>query len=87
MERLIVRTSELREKDVVNTVDGRRLGYIYDLDIDPDTGQIKALVIPGPARFWIFGRRTDIEVPWERIAKIGVDVILVDLPRSLEHLL
>jgi len=76
-----MRISELRLLDIVNTKDGRRLGPIKDLDLDLEHGTVKGIVVPGPARNWGFfgGARTeDILVPWDRVKKIGVDVILVD---------
>jgi len=76
-----MRISELRLLDIVNVKDGRRLGPIKDLDLDLDKGVVKAIVVPGAARGWgIFsgGRSEDVFVPWERVKKIGVDVILVD---------
>ena len=39
--------SELRAKDVVNTLDGKRLGKVMDLEFDPCTGCVEALVVPG----------------------------------------
>jgi len=76
-----MRISELRLLDIVNIKDGRRLGPIKDLDLDLERGVVKGVVIPGASRSWgIFGggRSEDILVPWDRVKKIGVDVILVD---------
>lgn len=84
---VLVRASELRLLDVVNIVDGRKLGYVYDLDVDVDTGSIKALLLPGdPGRrlFSLFARKPDISIPWGRVRKIGVDVILVHVPDTFE---
>lgn len=73
--------SELRERDVINLYDGKRLGSICDIDVDPMTGRIQAVVVPGPGRFLgLFGHGNDYVIPWERIIRIGPDVILVDLP-------
>jgi YlmC/YmxH family sporulation protein len=78
---LLTKTSELREREVVNILDGKRLGLASDLEIDVETGRIKAIVVPGPGKFlWFFGKSEDFIIPWERIKKIGVDVILVDAP-------
>jgi len=75
-----VRISELQSKDVVNISDGKRLGTIGDLDIDTDSGLIRAVVVPGQAKFFgMVGGGQDIVVPWNQIVKIGSDVILVDL--------
>lgn len=77
----MVRTSELRLKEVINVADGRRLGSIWDLELDLVTGRVSALVVPVPGRFlgWL-GRDPDLVIPWESIRKIGTDVILVELP-------
>lgn len=75
-----MRISELQSKDVVNISDGKRLGTIGDLDIDTDSGLIRAVVVPGQAKFFgMVGAGQDIVVPWNQIVKIGSDVILVDL--------
>lgn len=76
-----MRISELRLLDIVNVKDGRRLGPIKDLDLDMERGVIKGILVPGAARSWGFfggSRSEDIVIPWDRVKKIGVDVILVD---------
>ncbi|HEY8393240.1 MAG TPA: YlmC/YmxH family sporulation protein [Thermaerobacter sp.] len=77
----MLKTSELRARDVINIVDGRRLGWIGDVEIDVETGRIRAIVVPGPARWLgLFGRDRDYVIPWEQIVKFGQDVILVRVP-------
>jgi YlmC/YmxH family sporulation protein len=77
----VVRSSDLRTREVVNIIDGKRLGAVHDLEVDLATGRITAIVVPGEGRlFGIFGREEDYVIPWERIRKIGSDVILVDVP-------
>lgn len=76
----MIRISELRSLEVINIEDGRRLGTIRDIELDTCEGRVKAIVLPGSLRlFGIFGRRDDLVVDWDRIKKIGIDVILVDL--------
>ncbi len=77
---MIVKISDLRMREVVNVVDGRRLGVIKDIDIDMDEGLIRAIIVPGEGKiFGMFGGRSeDLYVPWENIRKIGIDVILVE---------
>lgn len=76
----MIKISDLRTREVVNVQDGKKLGVIKDLDLDVERGRINALVLPGPNRFInIFTRKEDIVVPWERIVKIGRDVILVEV--------
>ncbi len=82
----MTKTSELREREVVNVLDGKRLGLASDLEIDAVTGRILAIVVPGPGKFlWLFGKNDDFVIPWERIKKIGVDVILVEAPNYVDE--
>ena len=73
--------SELRVKDVVNTLDGKRLGKVMDIEFDPLNGRVEALVVPGEFKVGhlIRGEKCGIVIPWQRICKIGENVILVEL--------
>jgi len=76
----VIRASDLATRDVVNTVDGRRLGNIVDVELDLTNGRIVAVIVPGqPKMLGVFGRSDDYVVPWENIKKIGEDVILVEI--------
>ena len=77
----MLRISDLKTREVINMLDGRRLGYIGDLDIDLEVGRVRAIVVPGPGKLLgLFGRDNDVYIPWEKIVRIGIDVVLVDLP-------
>ena len=70
---------DLRYKEVISVSDGTRFGYVGDLEVDVDSGQIRALVIPGPARFFgLFGHEEDVVIPWEDVRRFGQDIILVE---------
>lgn len=76
-----MKVSEMRMLDIINVEDGRRLGPILDLDIDLEKGIMKGLVVMLATRgkgFFGGNRGGDIFIPWDRVIKIGVDVILVD---------
>ncbi len=76
----MVKTSELRMKDVVNVNDGRRLGFVGDLELDLEAGRIKSVVILGAGRLMgLLGRERDTVIQWTEIRKIGHDVILVEI--------
>ncbi|MGQ9531186.1 MAG: YlmC/YmxH family sporulation protein [Desulfotomaculales bacterium] len=76
----MLKVSDLRLREVVNIVDGRRLGTIKDIDIDVENGRIAALVLPSPNRLLgLLGRDEELVVPWEKVRKIGLDVILVEV--------
>ena len=75
----MVKTSDLKVKEVININDGKRLGAITDIEIDIESGRLTAIVVPGPGKFLgFFGRNEDIVIPWDKINKIGADVILVE---------
>ena len=76
-----VSLSELRTKDVVNTRDGKRLGKVMDIEFDAMDGHVDALVVPGEFRVgsMLRGEKCGIVIPWQRICKIGENVILVEL--------
>lgn len=76
----MIKISDLRTREVVNVPDGKKMGLIKDIDLDVERGRITSLVLPGPNRFMsLFSRKEDIVIPWERIVKIGKDVILVEI--------
>ncbi len=76
---MTIRIGDLRDRDVVNINDGKRLGLINDIELDVESGTIKAIIIPGAAGFMgVLGRKQDLVISWEKIVKVGVDTILVD---------
>lgn len=75
---MLCRMGDLRSKEVINTKDGSRLGYVCDLELDPKTGGLTAVVIYGRLRlFGLLGREPDLVIPWGDIALIGDDTLLV----------
>lgn len=72
--------TELKQKDVVNVRDGRRLGKPIDLVLN-ETACVDALVVPVPGGFLniIKQEKEGCMIPWNRILRIGDDVILVEL--------
>ncbi len=70
-----MRLSELQLKEIVDVRDGRRIGMIIDVIVD-DCGKISRLVLENKR-----GRKfskEEYEVPWNKIVKIGDDIILID---------
>lgn len=74
----MIRVSEINSKNIVNAADGRILGHICDLEIDPDDGKIRSILLPGAIKQSFFRKKELITIPWREIKKIGFDVILVD---------
>ncbi|MCP8616592.1 YlmC/YmxH family sporulation protein [Salirhabdus salicampi] len=79
--------SELQVKDIIAVEDGKKLGYITDLEIDVDRGYVLALVISLKGKvFGLFGKEDELVIPWHNIVTIGRDVILVKTERpQLTH--
>ncbi|HKM39223.1 MAG TPA: YlmC/YmxH family sporulation protein [bacterium] len=81
MRAILVRTSDLYSREVVNMSDGRKLGTVVDVHIDLEQGRLRAIVVPGfRGMFSFFSRSQDIIIPWDKIKRIGGDVILVERP-------
>lgn len=73
--------SEIRRKDVVNIVDGRKLGKPIDLVLN-DSACVQALVVLGRSGGVLGVLKQDREgcvIEWSRVRRIGDDVILVEL--------
>lgn len=79
----MAKSSDFRQKEVINIRDGRRLGVIIDMEFDLQAGRITAIVVPGSNRLMGFLKGdNDHVIPWDKIKKIGDDVILVDVDSS-----
>lgn len=73
------RIGELCRKEVIDVMDGSRYGYVGDAEIDLETGQVRALVVPGRLRLLgLLGREEDHIFPWTAIKRLGEDIILVE---------
>ena len=58
---------ELCAKEVVQLSNGACLGRADDLELDPQTAQVRSLLL----------RDETLTIPWEEIDKIGLDAVLV----------
>ena len=71
-----MRICELKQREVINVKDCKRLGFVGDVDFDISTG--KMLV-------WGFlGREKEYIIPFCDICQIGDDIILVRLKEERE---
>lgn len=81
----MTRTSDIRQKEVVNIVNGKRMGTVIDIEFSSD-GRIIAISVPGrfsPINFLKSGSR-GLRIPWDKIKKIGLDVIMVELDEAYD---
>ena len=74
-----IKFTQLQCKEVICISDGRRLGFITDVQVEIPEGKIRAIVVPGPCRvLGVLGRHDDYVIPWDCIRRIGPDIVLVD---------
>lgn len=70
--------TQLRDKEVISTKSGDRIGFVSDVEISTQEGRLCALLIYSRrARGGLFGKEEEIRIPWEDIEVIGEDTILV----------
>ncbi len=76
-EKALYSLGNLRSMEIIDINTGTKLGFIKDLKIDCDEYKIISIILPSQKMSW-FGKSDDIEIPWENVKKIGVDVLLID---------
>lgn len=70
--------SDMQSKDIINTKDGNNLGRIIDAKID-NTGKITYFVVEERKLLRKVTRNGEITFTFDKIKKIGEDVILVEV--------
>lgn len=82
------RLTKLKNIEIVNLSDGRRLGFVSDADVNFETGRLEAVVIAGAGKlFGAHSKDAELIIPFEKIRKVGDDVIIVDIEeRVLRYL-
>ncbi len=74
----LCRITDLRNKEVINSQSGCRLGCVDDVEIDTVTARLISVIIYGrPRLFGLLGRCDDIIIKWDHITLVGEDTILV----------
>lgn len=69
--------NNLRQMEIIDINSGTKMGYMKDLKVDCDEYRIISILMPSQRSSW-FNKSNSIEIPWGKIKKVGVDVILVD---------
>ena len=69
--------SDLQNKDLINIIDGKKIGNIIDARFNIETGIIEKLVIE-PTKSFFSLKNNSLEINYQDINKIGEDVILVN---------
>ncbi len=75
----MMRISDIMDKEVINIKNGKKMGYINDIDLDINEGRVKSFNILGDTRNF-FSRGIDEEIVlFSDILKVGCDTIIVNL--------
>jgi YlmC/YmxH family sporulation protein len=73
-----MRLSELQHKDIVN-LDGKKIGNIIDVKLNQDGTLISLVIETQKTLFRIGSKDNEEEISWDKIQRIGEDVILVKI--------
>lgn len=81
-----MKLSEISSKDVINDEDGVKLGRIADAEIDVASGKVLNVSIYRNFKFLnLFGNKDMVQIPWNKIIKIGNDVIIVENSQKIKE--
>ena len=70
--------NDLKDKEVINICDGKRLGYINIC-----AGCVIAIVVLFDCRIFGFGKCEELVIPWDKIGCFGKDAVLVNVDVSV----
>ena len=69
--------SDLQNKDIINILDGKKVGNIIDARFNIETGIIEKLIVE-PSKTFFTLKNNILEIDFNKIKKIGEDVILIE---------
>lgn len=84
MEENLYSINAMKNMEVIDINTGGKIGFIKDFRLDDNCRKIISIILPGESKIW-FSKGTDIEIQWENIVKVGVDVLLVNYNKILEE--
>jgi len=67
----------LRTMEVIDIKAGAKMGFIKDFVIDTEESKVISIILPGENKGW-FSKEEDLEIPWSKVKKAGIEVILID---------
>jgi len=71
---------DFKQKEVININDGKIVGFVVDVNADFQNGEINSIIVAQTGKLLgnILGKN-NVTIPWDKIKKIGEDVILVEI--------
>ena len=80
----MMRISDIMEKEIINVKNGKKLGFITDIDLDVENGKVSSFPITGSTGNF-FSRGAEIDtVFWRDILRIGCDTIIVSIGSNFD---
>ena len=83
-DELLYSLNAVRNMEVIDISTGSKIGYVKDFKVDINTKKIVSIFLPSLVKSW-FNKADDIELAWDKIVKIGVDVLIVDASSIIEE--
>ena len=81
----MLRISDIMEKERITVKNGKKLGFITDIDLDIESGKVSSFSITGCGGSF-FSKGFDIDtVYWKDILRIGCDTIIVNIGSNLNY--
>ena len=80
---IILRLSDLGDKEIVNLANGSRHGQLANAELlfEEKSGNIKAILVPDyRGKMGFMGNKDFLQLPWSAIRKIGEDIIIFEAP-------
>ena len=77
------KASDFKCREVISITDGERLGFVYDMQINSQTGEICSIIVPGKEKVSFLKKCKGMEIPWSCIKMFGEDTILVDIATDI----
>lgn len=68
---------EIKQKDVVNIKDGKKLGRTTDIIFTYPEGRVMGIIVPGKKGFLFL--KSELFIDLRNVVKIGEDTVLVDI--------
>ncbi len=72
---MIISIEELSRKEVINVESAARIGFVSDMDLNTDTGEIVSLLVRCPGG--VFRSPPPVKILYKDILKIGEETVLV----------
>lgn len=75
----MARGIDFKQKEVVSITEGKIVGFVVDVQANFQTGEINSIIVAKTGKFFNnLMSKNNVTIPWEKIVKIGEDVILVE---------